>query len=161
MQKIRPCLWFNDNAEEAVKFYTSVFRNSNIGLITRYGPAAAKASGRPEGSVMTIMFEIEGQEFMALNGGPEFTFSPAISLMVDCATQAELDELWEKLSAGGEKWQCGWLKDRFGVAWQIIPAALGEMLRTAAPKKLDRVMQALVQMQKLELGPLQEAYEQG
>ncbi len=129
MQKIIPFLWFDDKAEEAVKFYTSVFKNSKIGNVTRYGDAGAEVSGRPKGTVMTVTFELEGEEFIALNGGPHFTFSPAISFVVNCETQEEVDELWEKLSEGGEKEQCGWLKDKYGVSWQIVPAALGEMMQ--------------------------------
>src|SRR5215471_14738462 len=130
MQKISPFLWFDHNAEEAAKFYTSVFKNSKIIDITHYGKSAAEASGRPKGAVMTVTFELEGQPFMALNGGPVFKFSPAISFFVNCDTQEEVDELWEMLSEGGEKDQCGWLKDKFGVSWQIVPNVLGEMLHT-------------------------------
>ena len=118
MQKITPCLWFDNQAEEAAKFYASIFKNSKIGNMTRYGEAAAKVSGRPNGSVMTVTFEIEGQEFVALNGGPHFTFSEANSFMVKCETQKEIDEMWEKLSQGGEKGQCGWLKDKYGLSWK-------------------------------------------
>lgn len=125
MQKITPCLWFDDKAEEAVNFYASVFNKSKIKDVTRYGEAGAKVAGRPKGTVMTVTFELEGQEFMALNGGPVFKFSPAISLMVHCETQEELDELWEKLSSGGEKGQCGWLTDKYGVSWQIVPGCFG------------------------------------
>ena len=121
MQKITPCLWFDSQAEEAANFYVSIFKNSKIGNITRYGEAGAKVSGRPKGSVMTVTFEIEGQDFMALNGGPHFKFSEAISFMVNCETQEEIDEMWEKLSDGGEKGQCGWLKDKYGLSWQIAP----------------------------------------
>jgi len=128
MQKITPHLWFEDNAEEAAKFYTSIFRNSRITDITHYGESAAEVSGRPKGSVMTITFELEGQQFTALNGGPIFKFSPAISFLVSCETQQEVDSLWEKLSGGGQVEQCGWLKDKFGVSWQIVPNILGEMI---------------------------------
>jgi predicted 3-demethylubiquinone-9 3-methyltransferase (glyoxalase superfamily) len=160
MQPIAPCLWFNENAEEAVNFYVSIFKDSKIGAVARYGPASAAASGRPAGTVMTIMFQLGGQEFMALNGGPQFTFSPAISFMVRCARQQELDELWEKLSAGGAKGRCGWLTDKYGVSWQIVPDVLGMMMQGPDPNKSERVMQALLQMDKLDLQRLQEEYEQ-
>src|ERR1700730_2337761 len=125
MQKITPCLWFNNNAEEAVKFYTSIFKNSKIGAIARYG----EAGPGPKGTVMVATFQLDGQEFLALNGGPQFTFSPAISFLVNCEAQEEVDELWEKLSEGGEKQRCGWLKDKYGVSWQIVPTALGKMMQ--------------------------------
>lgn len=157
MQKITPCLWFDDQAEEAVNFYTSIFKNSKIGSITRYG----EEGHRPTGSVMTMTFQVNGQEFMALNGGPEFTFSPAISFLVNCETQEEVDELWEKLSEGGEKGQCGWLKDKFGVSWQIVPTVLGEMLNDRDAEKSRRVTKAMLQMGKLDIERLKLAYEQG
>jgi len=160
MQKITPCLWFDDQAEEAVNFYISLFRNSRIVSIARYGDAAAAASGRPKGSVMTIVFHLEGQDFMALNGGPVFTFSPAISLMVNCASQEELDMLWEKLSAVPEAEQCGWLQDKYGVSWQIVPAALGEVMQDKDPERTERFMKAVLQMKKLDIGTLMRAYEQ-
>ncbi len=160
MQKITPCLWFDDQAEEAVNFYASIFNNSKIGTITRYGEAGAEASGRPKGSVMTIIFQLEGQEFMALNGGPVFTFSPAISLMVNCETQEEVDELWEKLSEGGAIQQCGWLQDKYGVSWQIVPTVLGEMLQDKDAEKSERVMRAMLPMTKLDIRTLEQAYEQ-
>ena len=160
MQKITPCLWFDDKAEEAVNFYASVFKNLKIKDVTRYGEAGAKAAGRPKGTVMTVTFELEGQEFMALNGGPVFKFSPAISLMVHCETQEELDELWEKLSSGGEKGQCGWLTDKYGVSWQIVPAVLGEMLQDKDAERSERVMGALLQMNKLDIEALKRAYQQ-
>jgi predicted 3-demethylubiquinone-9 3-methyltransferase (glyoxalase superfamily)/uncharacterized protein YndB with AHSA1/START domain len=159
-QKITPCLWFDDRAEEAVNFYVSVFPNSKIETITRYGPAAAQAAGRPEGTVLTILFQLSGQRFMALNGGPVFTFSPAISFMVDCRTQEEVDELWERLSDGGEVQQCGWLQDRYGVSWQIVPTVLGEMLQDKDAEKSERVMKAMLQMKKLDIRTLKQAYEQ-
>lgn len=161
MQKITPFLWFDDNALEAVNFYVSVFKNSKIVRVTHYSDAAARASGRPKGSVMTVDFELHGEKFIALNGGPVFTFSPAISLMVNCDTQEEVDELWEKLSAGGETLECGWLTDKYGVSWQIVPTALGEMLQDADPEQMDRVMQAIIQMTKLDISALKRAYEQG
>ena len=160
MQKITPCLWFDDKAEEAVNFYASVFNKSKIKDVTRYGEAGAKVAGRPKGTVMTVTFELEGQELMALNGGPVFKFSPAISLMVHCETQEELDELWEKLSSGGEKGQCGWLTDKYGVSWQIVPAVLGEMLQDKNAERSERVMGALLQMNKLDIETLKRAYQQ-
>ena len=160
MQKITPFLWFDDKAEEAANFYTSIFRNSKIGSVNRYGEEGAKASGRPMGTVMTVTFQLEGQEFVALNGGPHFTFSPAISFVVNCKTQEEVDEMWEKLSEGGEELRCGWLKDRYGVSWQIIPSALGEMLSDADTGKSKRVMQAMLQMAKIDIRSLEQAYEQ-
>ena len=155
MQKITPCLWFDNQAEEAMYFYTSIFKNAKVGNIMRYG----EAGPGPEGSVLTASFELEGQQFMALNGGPEFTFSPAISFFVNCETQEEVDELWEKLSAGGEKVECGWLKDKYGVSWQIIPTILGEMLNDPDPERSQRVMQAMLQMTKLDIKILKQAYE--
>ena len=160
MQKITPFLWFDNQAEEAVKFYTSIFKNSKIKSVTRYGEEGAKAAERPKGTVMTVVFELEGQEFIALNGGPVFTFSPAISFVVNCETQEELDNLWEKLSEGGEKEQCGWLKDKYGVSWQIVPTVLGEMLEDKDPKKSEKVMEALLQMTKIDIKILEQAYEQ-
>ena len=160
MQKITPFLWFDDNAEEAANFYVSIFRNSRIVNVARYGEAGEKASGRPKGSVMTVAFELEGQPFVALNGGPIFTFSPAISLAVNCETQKEIDDLWEKLSAGGEKEECGWLKDKYGVSWQIVPAAIGEMMSDPDTVKSERVMQALIQMKKLDIAGLKKAFEE-
>ena len=160
MQKITPCLWFDHQAEEAVKFYATNFKNSKIGNITRYGEAGAKVSGRPKGSVMTVAFEIEGQEFVALNGGPHFTFSEAISFMVNCETQKEIDEMWEKLSQGGEKGQCGWLKDKYGLSWQIISPMWDEMLQDRDAKKSERVMKAILHMTKPDIKTLKQAYEQ-
>ena len=159
LQKITPFLWFDDQAEEAVSLYTSIFKNSKILGTTRYGEEAAKAASRPKGSVMTVVFEIEGQEFIALNGGPVFTFSPAISFVVNCKTQKEIDGLWEKLSEGGEKEQCGWLKDKYGLSWQIVPADLGEMLQDKDPMRSEKVMKALLQMDKIDIETLKEAYE--
>lgn len=159
MQKITPCLWFDSQAEEAANFYVSIFKNSKIGNITRYGEAGAKVSGRPKGSVMTVTFEIEGQEFMALNGGPHFKFSEAISLMVKCETQKEIDVMWEKLSHGGETGQCGWLKDKYGLSWQIISPVWDEMLRDKDAKKSERVMKAILQMTKPDIKTLKQAYD--
>ena len=156
MQKITPFLWFDNKAEEAMNFYVSIFKNSKKGRITRSGEGGPGSKG----TVMSVTFELDGQEFMALNGGPHFTFSPAISLFVNCKTQEEVDELWEKLSEGGEKSQCGWLKDKYGLSWQIIPSALGEMLGDTDPEKSKRVMQAMLQMKKIEISGLKQAYEQ-
>ncbi len=160
MQKVTPCLWFDNQAEEAVNLYVSLFRNSKIGRLARYGEEGAKISGRPRGTVMTVVFELDGQEFMALNGGPLFKFTEAISFIVNCETQQEVDRLWDKLSEGGEKGQCGWLKDKYGVSWQIVPRVLGEMLQDKDPKKSERVMKALLQMKKIDIKGLRQAYEQ-
>jgi len=158
MQKFTPCLWFDGKAEEAAGLYVSVFSNSRITGITHYGEAGAEASGQPRGTVMTVSFQLEGQDFLALNGGPLFTFSPAISLIVNCRTQAEVDELWEKLSAGGRKGDCGWLTDRFGVSWQITPTVLIEMLLDRDAARVERVMKAMLQMHKIDIEALQKAY---
>src|SRR5262245_9076095 len=144
MQKITPFLWFDDNAEEAAKFYVSLFKNSKIGQITRYEGEAAKAAGKPAGSVLTIAFQLNGQEFTALNGGPQFKFSEAISFVVNCDTQKEIDELWEKLSAGGQIQQCGWLKDKYGLSWQVVPTSLPELLSSRDPERTKRVMDAIM-----------------
>jgi predicted 3-demethylubiquinone-9 3-methyltransferase (glyoxalase superfamily) len=157
MQKITPFLWFNDNAEEAVKFYTSIFKNSKIGKIARYDEAGEKAAGRPAGSVMTVEFQIEGQEFVALNGGPIFKFTEAISFVVNCETQEEVDYYWEKLSQGGKEVQCGWLKDKYGLSWQIVPTVLGELLSDKDAAKAQRVMQAMLKMVKLDIEKLKQA----
>jgi len=156
MQRITPFLWFDGKAEEAMNFYVSIFKNSKIGSVARYGDHGPG----PKGTVMTATFQLEGQEFMALNGGPMFKFSPAISFFVKCETQQEVDELWDKLAAGGEIQQCGWLKDKFGVSWQIIPVALGKMLSDPDPKKAARVMSAMLQMTRIEIDKLKRAYEQ-
>ena len=161
MQKINPCLWFDDKAEEAAKFYVSIFKNSKLGNITRYGEAGAEVSGRPTGSVMTVTFEIEGQEFVALNGGPHFKFSEAISFMVKCETQKEIDAMWEKLSQGGKEGQCGWLKDKYGLSWQIVSPVWDEMLRDKDVKKSERVMKAILQMTKPDIKTLKQAYDNG
>jgi len=160
MQKITPCLWFDSQAEEAANFYVSIFKNSKIGNITRYGDAGAEVSGRPKGSVMTVTFEIEGQKFMALNGGPLFKFSEAISLMVKCETQKEIDEMWERLSQGGEEGPCGWLKDKYGLSWQIVSPEWDEMLQDKDVKKSEKVMKAFLQMTKPDIKTLRQAYEQ-
>jgi predicted 3-demethylubiquinone-9 3-methyltransferase (glyoxalase superfamily) len=159
MQKITPFLWFDDQAEEAAKFYTSIFKNSKVGKITRYGESAEKAAGRPAGSVMTVELELEGQKFTALNGGPVFKFNESISFVVNCDTQEEVDSFWEKLSAdGGQESQCGWLRDKFGVSWQVVPRALINMLQDKDPNKSERVMKAMLQMQKLDIKTLEDAY---
>lgn len=158
MQNFTLCLWFDSNAEEAAMYYTSVFKDSRITGISRYGKAGAEASGKPEGTVMTVAFQLNGQDFLALNGGPLFTFSPAISIIVNCDTQAEIDELWEKLTDGGEEIECGWLKDRFGVSWQIVPTVLSQMMSDKDSARSERVMKALVQMKKLDIETLQRAY---
>ncbi len=155
MQKITPFLWYNNQAEEAINFYISVFKKSKILKITHYGEGAPM----PKGTVMTVSFLLDGQEFMALNGGPYFTISPAISFVVNCKTQEEVDEFWEKLSEGGEQQQCGWLKDKFGVSWQIVPTALGEMLSDTDTAKSQRVMSAILQMKKLDIKILKHAFE--
>ena len=156
MQKIKPFLWFDDNAEDAAKFYTSIFKNSKIVSINRYGDGGPGSKGK----VMGVEFELEGQRFMSLNGGPQFKFTEAISLFVDCESQKEVDDLWENLSAGGEKSRCGWLKDKYGLSWQIIPKALGKMLSDPDPKKSGRVMQAMMKMGKINVEDLERAYNQ-
>lgn len=162
MQKITPCLWFDSNAEEAANFYTSVFKKSHIGKISRYGEAGYEIHGKPAGTVLTIEFELNGQAFTALNGGPIFRFNEAISFQVSCASQEEVDYYWEKLSEGGDAkaQQCGWLKDKYGVSWQIVPTVLVEMLQDKDPKKSERVMKAMLQMKKIDIKGLQQAYEQ-
>ena len=156
MQKITPFLWFDNNAEEAMNFYLSIFKNSKIVSMTRYG----EAGPGPKGTVMAATFQLDGQEFVALNGGPQFTFSPAISFFVSCETQQEIDELWEKLSAGGEKNRCGWLRDKYGLSWQIVPPVLIELLNDRDPEKSQRVMKAMLQMDKIDIGTLKQAYAQ-
>jgi predicted 3-demethylubiquinone-9 3-methyltransferase (glyoxalase superfamily) len=153
MQKIVPFLWFDGRAEEAMNFYTSIFKNAKVSNVTRYGDAGPG----PKGSVMSATFELEGQRFYALNGGPMFRFSPAISFFVNCTTQAEVDDLWRKLSEGGKTNQCGWLDDKFGVTWQIIPTVLGELLQSKEPGKANRVMQAMMKMTKIDIALLEAA----
>jgi predicted 3-demethylubiquinone-9 3-methyltransferase (glyoxalase superfamily) len=155
MQKISPCLWFDTEAEEAAGFYTSVFKNSRILEVSRYG----EAGPRP-GTVMTVTFELEGQEFVALNGGPDFKFNEAVSFQVDCATQEEVDEFWNTLSEGGEEGPCGWLKDRYGLSWQIIPTALTELLGDPDPDRSQRAMKAMLEMRKIDIAALERAVEQ-
>jgi len=157
MQKITPFLWFNDNAEEAANFYTSIFKHSKLGNIARYG----ETGPGPKGSVMSVTFQIEGQDFIALNGGPQFKFTPAISFFVDCQSQDEVDNLWEKLSAGGRKDHCGWLQDKFGVSWQIIPTVLGELLHSKDPEMAQRVMKAMLKMDKIDIETLKRAASSG
>ena len=156
MQKITPFLWFDGKAEEAMRFYVSIFKNSKVGAITRYGDAGPG----PKGTVMVVTFQLDGQEFIALNGGPQFTFSPAISLVVNCETQGEVDAFWEKLSEGGEKLQCGWLKDKYGLSWQIVPTVLGEMMQDKDEEKSQRVMKTMLQMNKIDIARLKQAYAQ-
>lgn len=155
MQKITPFLWFDGKAEEAMNFYVSIFKNSKIANVVRYG----EAGPGPKGTVMTATFQLDGQEFIALNGGPQFKFTEAVSFWVSCETQEEIDDMWEKLSAGGEKGRCGWLKDRYGLSWQIVPPVLGEMLGDKDPEKSKRVMMAMLQMDKINIKTLKQAYE--
>lgn len=161
LQKIAPCLWFDHQAEEAATFYVSIFDNSSIGKITRYGKEGFEIHGRPEGSAMTVSFRLEGEEFTALNGGPHFKFNEAISFVVRCETQAEIDHYWKKLSEGGDEkaQQCGWLKDKYGLSWQIVPSALFDMMNDADAVKSGRAMKALLQMKKLDLATLKQAYD--
>ena len=157
MQKITPFLWYDGQAEEAMNFYISIFKNSKVVTVARYGDAGPG----PKGSVMTAAFQLDGQDFVALNGGPQYKFTPAISFVVNCEAQQEVDELWEKLSAGGEKNRCGWLTDKYGLTWQVIPTALGRMLQDKDPKKSSSVMKAMMQMDKIDIQRLQQAYDQG
>ena len=157
MQTITPFLWFNGKAEEAMQFYVSVFKNSKIGSVTRYG----EAGPGPKGSVMTATFKLGGQEFVALNGGPQFKFTEAISFVVNCETQKEVDELWEKLSEGGEEGRCGWLKDKYGLSWQIVPSILVKMLQDKDAETSQRVMKAMLQMNKIDTQRLKQAHDRG
>jgi predicted 3-demethylubiquinone-9 3-methyltransferase (glyoxalase superfamily) len=161
VQKITPCLWFDNQAEEAARFYVSVFKNSRIGAITHFGKEGFEIHGRPEGSILTVTFVLDGQEFTALNGGPHFKFNEAVSLVVNCDSQAEIDYFWDKLGAGGDPQaqQCGWLKDRYGLSWQIVPKALLEMYKAGVSPKSERAMKAMLQMKKLDIGLLQKAYD--
>jgi len=160
IQKITPCLWFDDQAEAAARFYCSLFDHSKIGAITHYGKAGFELHGRPEGSVMTVSFELDGQTFTGLNGGPVFAFNEAISLQVNCQSQAEVDHFWYSLADGGDKQaqQCGWLKDRFGLSWQIVPVALMQMMTDPDPVKSQRAMQAMLQMKKIDIATLERAF---
>ncbi len=157
MKKFTTCLWFDGQAEEAAKFYVSIFKNSKMGAVSRYGEESAKAAGRPKGSAMTVTFELNGQKFMGLNGGPIFKFTEAISFVVSCDTQKELDRYWALLSEGGQEVQCGWLKDKYGVSWQIVPTVLSKLMSGKDPKKSERVMKAMLQMKKLDIKGLQQA----
>lgn len=161
LQKITPFLWFDHQAEEAAGFYTSIFKDSRIVNLTRYEEEGAQASGRPKGSVMTVVFELAGQDFIALNGGPEFTFSEAVSFVVNCESQEEVDYYWAKLSEGGDETaqQCGWLKDRYGVSWQVVPTILGELLASLDPEKARRAIKAMLQMKKIDSEGLRQAAE--
>ena len=156
MQKIIPFLWFNGQAEEAMNFYTSIFRNSKVLSVARYGDAGPG----PKGSVMTAQFEVEGHQFVALNGGPQYTFTPAVSFLVNCTTQDEVDHLWDRLSAGGQEMPCGWVTDKFGLTWQVIPTLLPELLTGRDPQKAQRVMQAMLQMKKIDIAALRRAHDQ-
>ena len=155
-QKITPFLWFDTQAEEAANFYVSIFKNSKVTAMTRYGDSGPG----PKGSVMTVAFTLDGQQFTALNAGPQFPFTEAVSFVVNCETQDEIDYFWEKLSAGGKKVECGWLKDKFGLSWQVVPTEFFEMISNATPQQSDRVMRALMQMQKLDLAKLKQAYNE-
>ncbi len=159
-QRIAPCLWFDHQAEEAVAFYTAIFRNSKVVKIARYGEAGHEVHGRTAGTVMTVAFELDGQAFTALNGGPIFQFNEAMSLQINCQTQAEVDHYWDKLSEGGDAkaQQCGWLKDRYGVSWQVVPAVLPEMMTDPDSRRSGRVMKAMLQMKKLDIDALKQAY---
>ena len=154
MQKITPCLWFDQQAEEAARFYVSLFKNSKIGAINHYGDGAPM----PKGTVLTVRFQLGGHEYLALNGGPTFKFTEAVSFIVNCETQEEVDRMWDKLSEGGQVQQCGWLKDKYGLSWQIVPTALGKMISDPEPGRAGRVMKSLLQMKKLDLKKLEEAY---
>ena len=160
LSKITPCLWFDNQAEEAARFYTGVFRNSRIVAVSRYGKAGQAIHGRPPGSVMTVAFELEGQTFTALNGGPVFTFNEAVSLQIMCDTQEEVDYYWTRLAEGGDEkaQQCGWLRDKFGLSWQVVPTALLEMLADHTSEKSERAMTAMLQMKKLDIDKLKRAY---
>jgi predicted 3-demethylubiquinone-9 3-methyltransferase (glyoxalase superfamily) len=153
-QKITPFLWFDNNAEEAANFYVSLFKNSRIGKVSRYGDAGPG----PKGTVMVVDFQLNGQEFIALNGGPHFKFTEAVSFVINCDTQEEVDDFWERLSAGGQKSQCGWLKDKYGLSWQVVPRILGELMQDKDPEKSKRVMEAMLQMTKIDIAKLKQAY---
>jgi predicted 3-demethylubiquinone-9 3-methyltransferase (glyoxalase superfamily) len=162
MQKITPFLWFNKNAEEAANFYASIFKNSKIGAVTRYDEAGAKASGMPKGTAMTVSFQLEGQGFTALNGGPQFKFTEAISFVVNCESQEEVDHYWDRLTEGGDEkaQQCGWLKDKYGLSWQVVPTALNKLLSNPDPARSQKAMKALLQMKKIDINDLKRASEQ-
>jgi predicted 3-demethylubiquinone-9 3-methyltransferase (glyoxalase superfamily) len=159
MKGLTTCLWFDNQAEEAARFYTSLFKHSHVGDILRYGASGSKVSGRPEGSVMTVEFELAGDQYVALNGGPDFKFTEAISITVNCEDQAEVDHYWSKLSEGGSEGPCGWLKDRYGLSWQITPTVLHEMLKDSDPARAERVMAAMLGMNKIDIAVLKDAYD--
>lgn len=159
MKKIVPNLWFDNEAEDAAKFYTSIFKNSKINEITHYPEAATEASGKPAGSVLTVTFELDGNEFLALNGGSDFKFNEAVSFAVPCKDQTEVDYYWEKLTAGGEESMCGWLKDKYGLSWQVVPEQLDEMMRDEDQSKVERVTAAFMQMRKFDIATLERAAE--
>ena len=159
MQRITPCLWFDSQAEEAAKFYTSIFKNSKIEGMTHYDEESSKAAGRPKGSVLTVDFQLEGQSFMALNGGPVFKFTEAVSFVINCENQEEIDYFWEKLTAGGREVECGWLKDKFGLSWQVVPTVMIEMLKDQDAQKSQRAMAAMLKMKKLDIRALERAYQ--
>lgn len=159
MQKITPFLWFDKNAEEAANFYVSVFKNSKLGHIARYPESAEKVSGQPTGSVMTVEFQLDGEDFVALNGGPHFKFTEAVSFVVNCDTQEEVDYFWEKLSEGGAEVECGWVKDKYGLSWQVTPKVLTEMMKDKDAGKANRLMQAMLKMKKLDIATLKRAYD--
>jgi predicted 3-demethylubiquinone-9 3-methyltransferase (glyoxalase superfamily) len=159
MQKIKPCLWFDGRAEEAIAFYATVFKHTKVKKVSRYGEAGAKVSGMPVGSTMTVDFELDGQELLALNGGPAFRFNEAVSFVVTCKDQEQVDEYWRKLSAGGEELPCGWLRDRYGLCWQVVPKALPEMLQDRDSRKAERVMAAMLEMKKIDVAALKRAYD--
>lgn len=158
LQKITPCLWFDSNAEETVRFYTSIFKDSKVGAITHYGEASSKVSGMPKGSVLTVAFTLEGQDFLALNGGSQFKFSEAISLMINCDTQREIDFYWESLTQGGEEGVCGWLKDKYGLSWQVVPRGLDNLIQGSSEKN-ERAMEAFLKMKKINIQAVKEAYK--
>ena len=160
VQRITPCLWFDDRAQEAAEFYIAIFKNSRIVKVARYGEAGRDVHGKPPGSVLTVAFELDGQAFTALNGGPVFKFNEAISFQVNCETQEEVDSYWDKLSKGGDEkaQQCGWLKDKYGVSWQVVPSVLPEMISDSDPEKSGRVMEAMLRMKKIDIGALKRAY---
>ncbi len=159
MQKITPCLWFNNNGEEAARFYVSLFKNSKLGKIMKYDAASAKESGMPKGSVLTVEFTIAGQNFLALNGGPIFKLSEATSFMIDCKDQKEVDFYWNKLSKGGQEMPCGWVKDRFGLTWQVVPSMMNKWMTDKNPKKAQATMKAMLTMKKLDIAKLKKAHD--
>lgn len=159
MKNITPCLWFDNKAEEAINFYVSIFEDSRILNVARYGKEGSIASGQSEGSIMTITFQLKGQNYLALNGGPVFNFTPAVSFVVNCESQQEVDYYWDKLTEGGEVVECGWLNDKYGLSWQIVPIILDEMMLDKNPKKAEAAMKAMLQMKKLDIAELKRAYE--